>query len=35
MDEKLIDLGRKCEDLYDMSNKNLMTVSGKENCGDK
>jgi len=36
MDEKLIDLVRKCEELYDMSNKKYSESVWKEkNCGDK
>jgi hypothetical protein len=46
MDDKLIETVRKCEELYDMSDKkysdsvwkeirSIVTVSGKKICGDK
>jgi len=35
MDEKLTEIVRKCEELYDMSNKKYSDKSGKKNCGDK
>jgi hypothetical protein len=35
MDEKLIKLVPKCEELYYMGNKKYMTVSGRKTSGDK
>jgi hypothetical protein len=34
MDEKLIELVRKCEELYDISNKKYSDSVRKENCGN-
>jgi len=33
--EKLIELVRKCEELYDLSNKKYIDSAGKKNCGEK
>jgi hypothetical protein len=33
--KKLIEVVRKCEELYDMSNKKYSDSVWKENCGDK
>jgi hypothetical protein len=35
MDEKLKELVRKCEELYNMSSRNIVAGSGEKNCGDK
>jgi hypothetical protein len=35
MDEKLTELVRKCEKLYERQIRSIVTVSGKKNCGDK
>jgi hypothetical protein len=35
MDEKLTELVRKCEELYDASNKKYNDSVWKENCGEK
>jgi len=35
MDEKLIELVCKCQELYDMSSKKYGAVSGKKNCREK
>jgi hypothetical protein len=35
MDEKLIELVRKCEEIYDLLNKKYSDSVWKENCGEK
>jgi hypothetical protein len=35
MDEKLIELVHKFEELYDMSNKKYSDSAWKKNCGDR
>jgi hypothetical protein len=35
MDEKVIELVCKCEELYDMSNKKYSDIVWKEYCGGK